>query len=295
MQARTNVFAPLVGSSSSRQRKAFSDSLLDASGSAGTAPDDDIAGYALTLDDASRATHSILPSLFLDSLGSLPSSKPRLVLSAAGPHDILRLIGDVGLDLFVDEWSSRCATLGVGLDFDFPAPSPSSTAGFTKLDIGHSFFDHAFSEAFVPLSSSSLALPPHPYNSTAPLNQPYSHFGPSPPTRGYVHHLLQSYEMTAHVILALNNATVMHAFFASIRRLLDAGGEAFDVEVARFFEVYEEGTPFSGGDYECVRSAQKELENVQGVRGKGSVKAKAGAEAASEELERRAEEEAGIV
>lgn len=288
------MFAPLVGSSSSRQRKVFAESLLDASGSAGTAPDDDIAGYALTLDEASRATPFILPSLFLDSLGPLPSSKPRLVLSAAGPHDILRLIRDVGLDLFVDEWSPRCATLGLGLDFAFPVPTPSDPPlplGSAKLDIGHSFFDYAFAEAFVPLSSSPLAVPRPPRHSTAPFDEPYSPFGPSPPTRGYVHHLLKSHEMTAHVILALHNAIVMDAFFASIRRLLDAGGEAFAREVAKFFEVYEEGTPFSGGEYECVRSAEKELEVVQGVRGKRSVKAKAEAEAVAEALERRAEEE----
>lgn len=179
---------------------------------------------------------------------------------------------DVGLDLFVDEWSSYCSTVGVALDFTFPVidaeslvntpSSPPSTLPSGKRDVGHSFFRLEFDRTFVPLSSSPLASAPegaqHP-------------FGPEPPTRAYVHHLLQAHEMTAHVILALHNHLVMHSFFGAIRNLLAMGDGSFESEVERFFAAYEEA---ERGAYPCVLEAKEEWTRVDRERGKGSLKDK---------------------
>jgi hypothetical protein len=295
------VFAPLVGSVSLEARQDYAQALVGQPSrrsaayiSADEPPiDANVCGYSLTVVPTSPMRDASLPTLFLASLAPLSPSKPRLVLSASGPHDILRLCRDVGIDLFVDEWSSNCASVGVGLDFCFPVPvrpDESATAprrlASGKLDIGHNFFDLDFTQAFVPLSSSALARPVRAPKSTDETDDTPPHpFGPSEPTRAYVHHLLQSHEMTAHVILALHNSLVMHNFFSAIRRLLeDEDAGAFAREVDRFFETYEGGTPFSGGNYACVVAAQKELESVDTARGKGSLKLKALEESALDKL-----------
>lgn len=232
--------------------------------------DDSISGYTLSIPSIA-ADGPCTSELFAASLAPLPPSKPRIVFAAAGPHEILRLVKDVGLDLFVEEWSSYCATVGVGLDFTFPvasfdsspASSPPPPLASGKRDIGHSFFDLRFDRAFVPLSSSPLAA----------ITEGASHpFGPDPPSRAYVHHLLQAHEMTSHVILALHNHLVMQAFFASIRNLLALGDASFEKEVERFFATYDEVE--TDGMYSCVRSAKSEWERVDKERGKGSLKEK---------------------
>lgn len=237
--------------------------------------DELISGYAL-LAPVEPESKDTTGKLFNASLRLLPSHKPRVAQRVAGPHDILRLVRDVGLDLFIDEWSSRCASIGVGLDFDFPAPRSTAPASAPrqsasgKRDIGHSYFDMEFAEAFSPLSDSSLAqLPP---------SQPHP-FGPQPPTRGYVHHLLHAHEMTSHVILALHNNIVMHNFFGRIRDVIAKGNGAFEDEVARFFEFYEDCAD-GEGHYPCLLAAKLEWVKVDKERGKGSSKDKRALDAA---------------
>lgn len=305
-QGHTNVFAPLVGDAIERCRSEYSNALLGVSTSRATQSaqrnpgqstiDSNIAGYSLTISPSLAPTGLdpavCVPSFLRTSLDPLPSSKPRVIHRAAGPHDILRCVRDVGIDLFVEEWSSQCATIGVGLDFAFPVVSsrsttspPSTLSTSSKLDIGHSFFDNSFDRAFVPLSASPLAAPPAGYSDP---------FGPSPTTRAYVHHLLQAHEMTAHVILALHNHLVMSAFFTSIRELLAQGSDAFELEVIRFFDTYEEGRAFSGGQYPCLKLARIECELVDRQRGKGSLKEKSRLAAAeTQETETMAPSEAG--
>lgn len=264
LDARTQYSKALRGEITSRATTAAIRNL-------GELPiDDSISGYTLSIP-STKSGGPTTSELFAASLAPLPSSKPRVVLAAAGPHEILRLVKDVGLDLFVDEWSSYCATVGVGLDFTFPAASFDSPSASTppsplpsgKRDIGHSFFDLHFDRSFVPLSSSALA----------DIAEGAEHpFGPEPPSRAYVHHLLQAHEMTSHVILALHNNLVMQAFFASIRNLLALGDESFEKEVERFAETYGEAE--ADGMYPCVRSAKGEWERVDKERGKGSLKEK---------------------
>lgn len=199
-----------------------------------------------------------------------------MVIAAAGPHAILRLVGEVGLDLFVDEWSSHAASMGVGLDFTFPVvadvDSAPSKLPSGKRDVGHSFFDLYFDRSFSSLSTSPLA------SIAAGSDHP---FGPEPPTRAYVHHLLQAHEMTAHVILALHNSLVMHAFFASIRNLLALGDGSFEREVEHFYAAYEEPAP--GLPYPCIEGARREWVRVDKERGKGSLKDKLRVDAEEEQ------------
>lgn len=271
----TNVFCSLVGGHSIVARREFSHDLLSLC-------DEAIAGYTVNIRTAystSLPAQTSVPALLNASLSSLPIAKPRVAISANGPHELLRLIRDVGIDLFVDDWSSQCATVGVALDFVFPAQQGEDARPKTlpsgRLDLGHNLFLPAFESSFTPLSHSPLALP------KGLLNP----FGSSPPTRGYVHHLLQSHEMTAHVILALHNQTVMHSFLRAVRTVLDGEADAFSDEVDKFFSTYDEGRPFAGGlEYPCIKQAKEACEKVNVVRGKGSLKEKRKEEAAEEAL-----------
>lgn len=222
-----------------------------------------VCGYTL-LQPRLPSSLEQVAALFNASLENLRSDKPRIGLRVAGPHAILRLVRDVGLDLFVDEWSSRCASIGVGLDFEFPV-STTTPNHKPKSDIGHSFFDMQFVEAFVPLSTLPLAQPDPDHANP---------FGSEAPTRGYVHHLLHAHEMTAHVILALHNNIVMHNFFASIRRLIARNDGSFEAELERFFERYEDCPAPLDGQYPCVVEAKVGWQIVNKERGKGSLKDK---------------------
>lgn len=247
--------------------------------------DESLAGYVLTIPLNLPTSDPSVPTLLLASLAPLPLAKPRVALAASGPHNILRLVRDVGIDLFVDEWSSLCATSGVALDFAFPVaiPLPETTS---KLDVGLNCFDPALAKSFIPLSSSPLATPTPP-----PLLLPflspsqaasYHPAASTPPTRAYLNHLLTAHELTAHVLLALHNQVVMHNFFSAIRTVLEADdtGVAFASAVDAFFAMYEEGTAFSGGRYPCLVAAQEGLAKVNSVRGKGTLKGKRLVEAA---------------
>lgn len=56
----------------------------------------------------------------------------------------------------------------------------------------------------------------------------------------YVHHLLHTYEMSAHALLAVPNLAVLDRFFTGIREFIST--EDWDKEVTRFEEVYDEGS-----------------------------------------------------
>ncbi|GAA5925338.1 uncharacterized protein JCM15063_004997 [Sporobolomyces koalae] len=265
---RTNVFATLVGSDDLARRSEFSLALVGVPSSRATA--------AATTEDPTDTYLSgyVVPSLSVSrelleaSLAPLPQSKPRIALAPRGPHAILRAIRDVGIDVFVEEWSQSCATYGIALDFDFPVP-PTRDAGqpgpTPSLDVGINLFETRHALDFSALSTSTLA----------PEGRDDDHpFGPAVPTRSYVHHLLLAHEMTAHVILSIHNQLVMQAFMSSIRRVLVTDGpRAFEQQVERFEEAYRDRTE-SQEEYECVERAKVAWTEVDLARGKGSMKDK---------------------
>ncbi|KAM0791429.1 hypothetical protein ACM66B_005887 [Microbotryomycetes sp. NB124-2] len=279
---RTSVFAPLVGGDNVPARTEFAKALTGIASSRASAHverdssepalDESIDGYVVTVPECVPEIDKVA-SLLNASFAPLPRTKPRVAQLVRGPHAILRLVRDCGIDLFVEEWSNYCATIGVGLDFEFPVGNepddtsgPSRVTASGKLDIGHSFFDERYLTSFTNLSSSPLALYPSRHDET----------GPAPPTRAYIHHLLHAHEMSASVILAMHNQLVMQQFFEQIRTLIDKRDGSFENQVDKFFEVYDEGI-MSGkraGVYDCVERAQRAWLKVEKERGKGSLKDK---------------------
>ncbi|KAJ3556989.1 hypothetical protein NM688_g1723 [Phlebia brevispora] len=140
-----NVLVHMVGGTEDRARKAFSETLLEKLqgkemevASPLTTLDEGLRGYVFDLvplrasilqeakgNGTPEDTTARIQALMDVSLRPLPTSKLRVVHSAASPHEILRLIRDVGVDLFDARWAQHAATLGVALDFSFPVRDPA--------------------------------------------------------------------------------------------------------------------------------------------------------------------------
>ena len=271
--------------------------------------DEGLSGYVFDMvplrfcipDSESTQNLDLVPALIKASLQPLPIEKLRIVHSAASPHEMLRLIRDVGIDLFDARWAQEAADLGVALDFRFPVPEstiieascrPPRLAANGQLSIGHDLFhteyahDHSrLASAFLDAASaqhdiSSAALPIC-YCAACSPKSPATHISHSavdaltglaemsqeimPPfTRSYIHHLLHTHEMSSHSLLMMHNLSVMDAFFAGVRTVLSDpnGANIFAVEVERFQTTYDETLA-------VLKDAHTTWSKVERERGKG--------------------------
>jgi hypothetical protein len=134
---------------------------------------------------------------------------------------------------------------------------------------------------------SHSKLDPRPPGAGGDLKPPF--------TRGYVHHLLHTHEMSAHTLLTAHNLAILDAFFAGIRSVLglgpggnngrrdhsnetkdvadadanvvkeedaDRSRSRFATEAARFAAVYDEGASL-------YAAAVRDWADVELARGKG--------------------------
>jgi hypothetical protein len=101
-------------------------------------------------------------------------------------------------------------------------------------------------------------------------------------TRAYIHHLLQTHEMSAHTLLAMHNLTVLDRFFGGVREVLGVLGSSpsasgatpaeaeiedekmkkWTEEVDRFCENYDEMK--SKQVFERARSDWKDVDRARG-------------------------------
>lgn len=229
----------------------------------------------VNLDPVIPAHTDQLTPLLHASLEPLPVEKMRLVNTVQTPHEVLRLISTVGIDIFDAHWAQRAADIGVALDFTFPAPSSSSSSSISstatktrdngKHDIGHNLYSDSYTHDF-----SSFSATPCECRACTPIapstriyhgidDPSYSNEEPAASsvrekpsfTRAYIHHLLHTHEMSAHSLLVMHNLGVLDTFFASIRRIIQRDMEAqikgseveggeWEEEVRRFEEYYDE-------------------------------------------------------
>ncbi|KAH9946347.1 tRNA-guanine(15) transglycosylase-like protein [Epithele typhae] len=328
------VLVHLAGGASSPARAEFSDRLterIELKDAAGLAPldtlDDGVAGYVFdllplhmailadseqadapnaSLEDfvhvsdrqrSSPQSSERLVELLHASLSPLSAQKPRIVNSPVSPHEILRLVRDIGVDLIDSFWAQRAADIGIALDFAFPAPSPLQSAEVPpprireaeKLDLGHNLFDHAYAHDHSRLAATFLdgraaqagtELPVCPCGACSPqspasrlLHSPVDHlaWADKPPAtlqppfvRSYIHHLLHTHEMSSHTLLTMHNMHVLDAFLAGIRAVLARpnGKEELDREIKIFERAYDEGMALWD-------EAERVWLEVERARGKG--------------------------
>ena len=236
-----------------------------------------------------------LVSLLKASLGELSEQKPRLVTGVRSPHEMLRLIRDVGVDLFDVGWVTTAANLGIALDFVFPVPV-SGIVG-TRQALGHNLYGHIYAHQFgrladtfvgaeesvdgvatqravCPCIACSPRSPSSPILHSAVDQQSYATTDggaivryEKPYSRAYIHHLLHTHEMSAHTLLVAHNLAVISAFLAGVRQVWvetedERRSVQFAVEVERFIRAYDE----SG---ELFTAAKNDWEYVDRARGKG--------------------------
>lgn len=233
-------------------------------------------------------------SLLKASLGELSEQKPRLVTGIRSPHEMLRLIRDVGVDLFDVGWATNAANLGVALDFVFPVPA--SDAVDARRGLGHNLYGPVYTHQFGRLADTlvgagesvdgvatqrhvcpCIACSPRSPSSrilhSAVDQQSHTTNGEAiaryekPHSRAYIHHLLHTHEMSAHTLIVAHNLAVVSAFLAGVRQVWVETGEEcrsarFALEVERFGRAYDE----SG---ELFIAAKIDWELVDKARGKG--------------------------
>ncbi|PSS34181.1 hypothetical protein PHLCEN_2v1798 [Hermanssonia centrifuga] len=256
---------------------------------------DRLQSTTIPIQHAISETEQEVQKLIKTSLHPLPVGKPRVVHSALSPHEILRLIRDVGIDLFDAHWAQRAADIGIALDFRFPVvevelncPGPLRCAS-GKQNLGHNLFDVTYAHdhsrlasCFLDANSSQTSAPDTicPCGACSPRAPP-NHIvhnsvdaigtGPqgvgdvqTPFTRAYIHHLLHTHEMSSHTLLAMHNLSVLDAFFAGIRDVLGGPDAAntFALEIERFVATYDE-------QMDVFTQAHGAWARVERERGKG--------------------------
>ncbi|KAG9311795.1 tRNA-guanine(15) transglycosylase-like protein [Chiua virens] len=254
-------------------------------------------GVLPTADSPPPASPS-LASLLRTSLRQVSEQKPRLVTGARSPHEMLRLMRDVGVDLFDVGWAMNAAHIGIALDFYFPVSENASDEelGVLRRPLGHNLYDPVYARHFGRLADtvmgagesaedgttkrricrciacSPCALASHILHSTVD-QQSYVAAGAEatsmyekPHSRAYIHHLLHTHEMSAHTFLVAHNLAVVSTFLADVRHVCMENEESrsmrFALEVDRFCSAYDE----SG---ELFIGAKKDWRYVDKARGKG--------------------------
>ena len=292
----------MAGGTSIPARKAFAESLLEKlHGREADAIkpleklDDGVVGYSFDLvplrqslnaehqeaNDLTSPHTDLLIPLIESSLTILPITKIRLINSIKSPHEILRLISTIGIDLFDAQWAQEAADIGIALDFQFPVRGNEEQQ---RAEIGHNLYNSKFSLDFNPLANAfrgafavNIDLPICSCAACSPISPstrifhgvdtPSNNDEPDSPqykphfTRAYIHHLLHTHEMSAHALLVMHNLQVLSAFFAGIRHVLDSSNsEQWTKEVDRFTKMYDESLDV----FDTARLSWKEVDLARG-------------------------------
>ncbi|KAJ7594090.1 tRNA-guanine(15) transglycosylase-like protein [Mycena floridula] len=274
-EAPLRVLVSMAGDVSLAARRAFSDSLLEEEAEKPfKCMDDRITGYTFDLEplyrslDANKSQDEVeVVSLLQASLSSLPTSKPRFVNSCQSPHEMLRLIQNIGIDMFDAHWAQHAADIGIALDFVFPAKDNTAKRRDGRCDLGHNLYETRYAHDFSPVSDSfrgqlcddpkdlevcicAACSPISPgttlsHSSLDGTGLEKSDVYQPPFTRAYLHHLLNTHEMSAHSLLVMHNLTVLDVMFRNVRSIIaDSGPEVFAAEVERFVAEYDEKALF---------------------------------------------------
>ncbi|KAG6899421.1 hypothetical protein C0993_010430 [Termitomyces sp. T159_Od127] len=283
------ILVHLAGCASPAARAAFAGSLTEPlnaleSTSIGGLPtyDAGVAGYTADLRPLRLAISSPdqTTALLHASLAALPPAKPRFAHGATGPHDVLRLIRDVGIDVLDARWAVDAASCGVALDFAFPVPVSAPGAEPKRNKIGHNLYDTHYRLDFRALSSSPcpcIACAPTPPTHHI-VHGPFESPSPSPTdassspyTRAYLHHLLHTHEMSAHSFLTAHNLAVVDALLDGVRGVLasPSSSAALASEVQRFEEAYRD---IDAEGESVMHEARTMWADVDRARGKGRLK-----------------------
>lgn len=218
-EARFNIFAPILPIERDLQSW-YLEHLLDDMV-------DEISGVA------------IYDAYLLDDLPDELHRFPRLSFHIpASPQELLRQIS-LGMDLFTVPFVSSATDAGIALDFTFSPPSTSNSS--TRQILGIDMWDQEHALSVTPLSKECTC------------------YACTKHHRAYIQHLLSAKEMLGWALIQIHNHAILSAFFANIRKSIEAG--TFDTDVAAFEAYYEPQLPEKTGQGPRVRGYQFKSED----------------------------------
>ncbi|RGB40526.1 tRNA-guanine(15) transglycosylase-like protein [Rhizophagus diaphanus] len=175
-----------------------------------------VSGFVLNgnfLGNTSRERMNILKS----SLDNLPSNKPRLAYGLGAPEDILLGVSE-GIDLFDTHYAVKMTDAGHAFTF--------------SLDVKNDL-DSSKNQKTINLWNTNFC------DDTQPLLVGCQCYSCQNHTRAYIHHLLNTHEMLASVLLMSHNLFHYTIFFKNIRESISQG--TFFLKAEQFFKIYGDG------------------------------------------------------
>ena len=148
-------------------------------------------------------------------LKDVPADKGRMVSSVGTPEEVLAAVSQ-GIDLFDVSYIADLTAGGYALNF--PTTPEEDAKNASEKD------KSADEAALAGCDDTKMNLWAAAYRTdTRPLVPGCSCLACSAHTRGYIHHLLQSHEMTAQVLLEAHNTMHYLKFFGAVRKAVAAG------------------------------------------------------------------------
>ena len=174
-------------------------------------------------DDSSRLT------VLQNTLSCLPLDKVRVVSGALHPISILTLV-KAGIDLFDTSYTYQVTERGGALCFPYSNEGRSSPPADRMFELD--LTDGKYADQFIPLLEKCTCHTCKGF------------------TRGYIHHLLNTREMLAPVLLSIHNIHHYLRFFEQLRRYIASSDEGSLDEFERIIRqsrgpdiVYSTDTP----------------------------------------------------
>ncbi|ORX91565.1 tRNA-guanine transglycosylase [Basidiobolus meristosporus CBS 931.73] len=199
-QESINLFGVLVGSQYDRERQRCAEEVVKR----------DVDGYILEARsfDVSNEEKERLLKISLDHL---PRDKPRVGYGFSAPDDILTGI-TLGIDLFDSSFPYHATQKGLALIFEFGNQDAGS--GDLTYDLND----------------------PKNKSDQQPLLEGCRCFACQNHSRCYTHHLINTHEMLASILLMVHNCHHYSRFFQQIRESI--GNGTFKQKKANFLQIY---------------------------------------------------------
>lgn len=207
------VVACVLGGVSAKQRRAAAEHVAARAG---------VFGYCLGelgLGESQAEREAALQA----ALPCLDAARLRVTRRIAAPADVLQLVahGAVGIDLFVTDWPERLARAGYALCFPLPS---EGVADSTKEGGKKEEEKEEEEECFPGSDGTKFSM-----DGTALVDDHRvlvcgcgCHACRNGYTRAYLHHLRNTHEMLADILLTQHNQHHYAAFFAALRAAADA-------------------------------------------------------------------------
>lgn len=159
----------------------------------------------------------------------LPAEYPRMVPLIETPEDVLEAIS-YGIDLFSNAYSGRVAELGHAFCFAIRPTSDDSSSIQTPLaaEMGGERNKMNLHDGIFELDKR-------------PLIEGCSCYTCQKHTRAYIHHLINTHEMLATILLVIHNTHHYLEFFSTIREAVTGG--TFEQYKTSFLEAYRRPLP----------------------------------------------------